>query len=83
MDPAYFWSSGMWIFPVAMLVVMLVVVFLLFGRGGVGPSCAPWQRPPRGGPPQERPLDILKRRYARGEISRGEFEEMKQDMGES
>jgi len=83
MGPEYFWSGGMWIFPLIMLVVMLVVVFLIFGRGGVGPGCSPWHRPPRGGDAQERPLDILKRRYARGELSREEFETMKRDLTES
>ncbi len=31
--------------------------------------------------PKETPLEILKRRYAAGEISREEFERMKQELG--
>lgn len=34
-----------------------------------------------GAPPAESPLDILKRRYASGEISREQFEQMKRDLG--
>ncbi|MEN3185316.1 MAG: SHOCT domain-containing protein [Atribacterota bacterium] len=33
-------------------------------------------------PHQEDPLEILKRRYARGEISRDEYERMKKDLTE-
>ncbi len=32
-------------------------------------------------PPNESPLDILKRRYALGEITREQFEEMKRVLG--
>ncbi|MGI9545448.1 MAG: SHOCT domain-containing protein [Cyclobacteriaceae bacterium] len=30
----------------------------------------------------ETPLDILKRRYAKGEVTKNEFEQMKKDLGE-
>jgi putative membrane protein len=30
--------------------------------------------------PRETPLEILKKRYARGEISRGEYEQMRKDL---
>ncbi len=33
------------------------------------------------GPRDESPLEILQKRYARGEISREEFEEMKRNLG--
>ena len=34
-------------------------------------------------PPARTPLEIAKERYARGEISRDEFEQMKRDLEES
>lgn len=81
MGPEYFWMHGMWLFPVMMPVLMLIVlltaVYLVFGRGSFRP---PWQD--RGYYDEKRPdletaLDILKKRYAKGEINREEFEEMK------
>ena len=33
-----------------------------------------------GGSPRETPLDILKKRYAKGEITKEEFDKMKQDL---
>jgi putative membrane protein len=83
MGPEYFWMHGMWVFPLVMpivvLTVLLVVVYLIFGRGGFRP---PWQN---GGHYEDRPrsedaLDILKKRYAKGEITREEFEQMKKDI---
>lgn len=35
---------------------------------------------PGGQAPARTPLDVLKERYARGEISREEFEQMKRDL---
>ena len=77
----HFWWGGWWIFPMAMPVVMiiigLVVIYFLFGRGGYRP---PWcdRYPP--GRDTETALDILKKRYARGEIKKEEFEQMRKDL---
>ena len=76
----HFWWGGWWMFPMAMPIIMimvaLVVVYFLFGRGGYRP---PWDRYPSGRD-TETPLDILKKRYARGEIKKEEFEQMKKDL---
>jgi putative membrane protein len=68
----WMWGMGgfMGLGWIVILIVIVVVVWLLM-RG-----------PLAGGPQTERrsALDILKERYARGEIGREEFEEKKRDL---
>lgn len=76
----HFWGGGMFIFPILMLVVVLIIVYMIFGRGDFRP---PWQdsgQYPKIGGASEPALDILKKRYAKGEISKDEFEQMKKDL---
>lgn len=80
MGPEYFWCGGMWIFPVIMMVVMLLVVYLIFGRGNF---CPPWRDSNRysiEAKDSESALEILKKRYAKGEITKEEFDKMKRDI---
>jgi len=78
MGPEHFGWSGMWIFPVIVLTVMLVMAYLMFGRGRLPWQDSPQYREPRFAP--ETALEILEKRYVRGEIKREEFVEMKKDM---
>lgn len=55
----------MWIL---FLVIFMVAVYLIV-------------RSTRQGHPGEAPLDILKSRYAKGEITKEEFEQKKKDLG--
>ncbi|MCL4534218.1 MAG: SHOCT domain-containing protein [Chloroflexi bacterium] len=50
------------------LLIALVVWVLVRGLGGFG------------GTEPESPLELLKRRYARGEISQAEFEQARRDL---
>ena len=82
MGPENFGGSGMWIFPIIMMLIMLFVVSRIFGRGGGFKP--PWSqesdRRHIEGTSSESALDILKKRYAKGEITKEEFEEMKKDL---
>jgi len=67
------WGLG-WIFPLVFWGAIITgIVFLVRaasqGKGGSQSQAG------------ETALDILKRRYARGEITREEFEAMKRDLG--
>ena len=81
MGPENFWGSGMWIFPMIMMIIMLLVVFGIFGQGRFRP---PWSkgagRHHSESPGSETPLEILKKRYAKGEITKEEFDQMKKDL---
>lgn len=59
-------------------VLVAVVVMLVRWLGG------PWQGtlPPHQFPPARTPLDILKERFARGEIDKAEFEDRRRVLGE-
>jgi putative membrane protein len=65
------WMWIVWIVGFILFVFLIFVLVSGFRNGGRG---AP---PP---PPHETPLDILKRRYAAGEITREQYEQMRQDL---
>jgi len=62
-------GAGMWVFWIV-LVVIIVLLIRAFGSGG---SAAPPA-------PRESPLDILKARYARGEIDDEEFQRRRREL---
>ncbi|MEE8409266.1 MAG: SHOCT domain-containing protein [Myxococcota bacterium] len=80
MGPGNFFSSGMWIIPLGMMVLCAVLF-----RLGVFPGR--FRRPNSGTTETDRPkataetaLEILQKRYAKGEITQGEFEAMKKSV---
>lgn len=84
--PHMMWWGGGWyamiLGPLFMILVLALlvaaVVLLVRWLGG------PWHGtlPPHQSPPSRTPLDILKERFARGEIDKEEFEERRRVLGE-
>lgn len=68
------WGSILWI---VFIVAVIVVTVQLAGASNRKGASSGHTMPP----PAETPLDILRRRYASGELSRDEFEQMRRDLG--
>ena len=80
MIPEYLWMSGMWIFPIFGISMMVLVIYLVFGRGNQRSTwCGPTQNNDIA-ENSESAIDILKKRYAKGEITKDEFELIKKDI---
>ena len=69
------WEQGYtgfwWIFPIFMFIMIFICIFMMRGC-----SCIPRRRNSRRFS-DDSAEEILKERYARGEINRKEYEEMK------
>ncbi len=73
--------NPLWIiFPIIGLIMMFFMIMIISrGMGGLFGS----DRGSRDNPPTRSggsPLDILKERYARGKITKAEYEEMQRDL---
>lgn len=85
MDYHYFWMGGMWMFPFIGIIIFVCCIFFIvrgFGCGSGG--CGPWFSH-RGSEWDRRrntdaALDILNQRYAKGEITKEEYDKMKKDI---
>lgn len=84
--PHMMWWGGGWyamifgpLFMILFLAVLIAAVVLLIRWPG-----GPWRgtMQPHHAPPGRTPLDILKERFARGEIDKDEFEERRRVLGE-
>ena len=81
MGPQYTWGEHMWFFPmmmpVFMLTIVLVILYLIFGRGICRSRWGDQKSDQKG---DESALDILKKRYASGEITKEEFDSIRKDI---
>ncbi len=83
--PGMMWEwgwYGMFLGPLVMILfvaaIVVVVVLIIRWLGGAGHGSATSPGPA----PGKTPLDILKERFARGEIDKEEFEERRRVLGE-
>ena len=76
------WFGPWFIFPFIGLLVMVLMMSLMFSRRGFfgHDRDSGTTRPVSPSSPSETPHDILKRRYAAGEITREQFEQMRRDI---
>ncbi len=78
------WGAGGWAFGIIMMLfwvalVVLVVLLLVRAYGhGTHAATAPPGGPPE--PPREEPLEIARRRFAAGEISKEQFEDIEKTL---
>jgi putative membrane protein len=62
-------GAGMWLFWIALIVIAVILIKAVAGTGSVSSSGR-----------QDSPLEILKARYARGEIDDKEFEHRRREL---
>lgn len=70
--------SGMWFGGIFWLIIIGLVIWLIINSSKR--SHYNYNYPPQFQNQQETPLDILKKRYAKGEITKDEFDQMKKDL---
>jgi len=64
-----------WLFWIGAAFLVVIAILVAFFRGMSGPSTQTFPpSPPAPNPPSETPLDILARRFAKGEITAEEYQ---------
>ncbi len=68
---------GMWLWPLILIGVVAFAVYLLITRAATGRAPRELSREMTGHTATETPLEILKKRYAKGELTDDEYERMR------
>ena len=71
---------GMWLYPVLMIGIVFLVIYLIFGRKTDKVTRNGLDHFPGTSTHSETALDLLKKRYAKGEITEEEFELVKKGL---
>ena len=75
-----FRPGQMWFMPL-LFIAMFVIMFLIFRRGGRGPFFSDRTRHMNNTDDNNSSaIDIIKNRYAKGEINKEEYDRMKKDI---
>ena len=69
----WFWGGGVWFGWIFWVAIIALIIYLVVNQGNKNKQI---NIPPH----QDSPLDILKKRYAKGEITKEQFDQMKKDL---
>ncbi len=70
----FMWDGGMWFGWIFWLIIIGIIVWLLINQSKRN------RNQDQVKPHIETPIDILKKRYAKGEINKEQFDQMKKDL---
>jgi putative membrane protein len=68
------WGGGMWFGWIFWFIIIGIIIWLLINQSGRN------RNQNQINPHNESHLDILKKRYAKGEITKEQFDQMKKDL---
>jgi putative membrane protein len=71
----WFWGGGMWFGWIFWLAIIGIIVYLLVNQSSRNRNQDFFHQPS-----SDTPIDIIKKRYAKGEITKEQFDQMRKDL---